>query len=212
MPLLFPSLPSEAKAKAGPQLEVEKTLASYRESRNFKAQVKKTITQEILGGDPSVSEGEFYFSKGRLRLEISKPEPTILVFDGKHIWFESRIGEGKDQKIVVSKMKAQQIKKSDSLLAVLFDKKDILKSFNLKSTKSLDKGKQFVFTPKDTKKSEVQLLQLVLIPKSKEILSISYTDSVENKVDLEFSNTQKTEVPKNKFSYTPPKGADVTEL
>lgn len=212
LPLIMPSLNSEAKAKLSPRVEVEKTLASYRQSRTFKAQVKKIITQELIGGEPTTSEGDFYFSKGRLRLEINKPEPTILVFDGKYIWFESRIGEGAEQKIVVSKMKSQQIKKSDSLLAVLFDNKEILKTFKLNEVKNLEVGKQFIFSPKDSKKSEVQRLELVLAPKAKEILSVTYTDTLDNKVEIHFSNTEKANVAKEKFSYKPPKGADVTEL
>jgi len=40
--------------------------------------------------------------------------------------------------------------------------------------------------------------------------TVSYTDSIENKVVIEFSSTEKSNVSKSKFQYTPPKGADVT--
>lgn len=197
---------------AAPQREVEETLASYRESRTFKSKVKKTITQELMGGEPSTSEGDFYFSKGRLRLQIEKPEPTLLVYDGKFIWFESRISEGSETKILVTKMKSQQLKKTDSLLAVLFDRRDFLKLFKLVKSDSSGELKSYSFVPQDPKKSEVQTLALTLNPTSKEIRKVTYTDAVENKIEIDFLKTEKTDVPQSTFQYQPPKGADITEI
>lgn len=194
------------------QKDVEQTLASYRKSRTFKAKVKKTITQELMGGEPSTSEGDFYYSKGRLRLQINTPEPSTLVYDGQFIWFESRLSDGSDEKIVVTKVKSQQLKKSDSLLAALFGGRDFLKLFKMAKAGSEGNLKNYDFVPKEPKTSEVQSLALILDSKNKEIKKVTYTDTVENKVEFEFSETEKTDVPKNRFQYEPPKGADITEL
>lgn len=200
-------------AKVPSVAEVESTLANYRANQTFQAHIKKTIKQGLLSEDSQkVSEGNFYFSKGRLRMDIEKPEPTKLVYDGQTIWFESRMEVDGKNKFVVTKMKSKEIKKSDSLLAVLFDRKDILNSFTLAKAKEVEGDKTYLFVPKDKKKSEVQKLEITINPRAKLIQKILYEDSIENVVSIEFLETEITDVPATKFQYKPPKGADITEI
>src|SRR4051812_1068293 len=81
--------PAAAKASAA---DVESVLNRYRAAKAIQAKVKKTVTQEVMGTN-NESEGMFYFSKGKLRLDIEKPEKSVLVYDGKNIWLESRLDE-----------------------------------------------------------------------------------------------------------------------
>ncbi|MGZ3722571.1 MAG: LolA family protein, partial [Bdellovibrionales bacterium] len=196
---------SAGKESAKPAKEVAQVLASYRVAKAIKAKVKKTVVQETMGTSMK-SEGNFYFSKGKMRLEMSEPERTVLVYDGKTIWFESRADE---EHIVVTKIHGNEFHRSDSLLAALFDKSDALKQFNLKSSTTDESKKAFTFEPKDKKKSDVVSLEIAL--RDKDIQRIAYKDQIDNRVILEFSDVTKGSVSADKFSYKPPKGAEITE-
>lgn len=201
-------LPAFALAKADPTTalnELQSVLTRYREAKSIKTKVKKTVVQDLLGSETE-SRGNFYFSRGRLRLDILSPEKSILVYDGTHVWLESRI----DKTIAVTKIAAGQLKKSDSLLAALFEKKDILQSFKLLENKNVNGSQVFAFEPKDKKKSEVQYLELKI--KEADLKKIMFKDQVENRVSFEFGKIKISEVSEQKFTYKPPKGASVTEI
>lgn len=203
------SVKTEGKSKDSakdPSKELNTVLTEYRQASALKAKVKKTVTQEALGTEMK-SEGDFYFSKGRMRMEIREPERSTLVYDGKNVWFETPM---EDERVHVTKMRANELKRSDSLLTALFDRKDLLKNFKLKSAKAVDGKKTFAFEPKDKKKSEVQMLEVTL--KDKSIQRISYKDQMENRVTLEFSDVKKGSVPADKFAYKVPKKAELTEM
>lgn len=196
---------ASAKGAKSPIADVDAVLMKYRRAEAIKAKVKKTVVQEVMGSE-SHGRGEFYFSKGKLRLDITEPEKTVLVYDGKYVWLESRL----DHAISVTKIATGELKRSDSLLAALFEKKDILNTFKLVSKKDVSGAKVYAFEPKDKKKTEVQYLELVL--KSSDLTRVTYRDQVENKVSFEFDKLASAKVAASKFNYKPPKGANVTEI
>lgn len=201
-----------AQAKTTGAKEVNEVLAAYRKAPGIKAGIKKTVVQEAMGTETK-GQGEFYFAKGKLRMDIQSPEKSTLVYDGKIVWFESRLEglDGGDETIQVTKMKTGKLKKTDSLMATLFEEKDILNTFKLTNSATDKSGvKTFAFQPKDKKKTEVQLLEIGL--KNKDIQRIMYRDQVENKVSFEFSNMTKGSVSADKFKYVLPKKAEVTEI
>jgi outer membrane lipoprotein-sorting protein len=185
--------------------EISKVLTNYREAKSIKAKVQKTVVQETVGTSMK-SPGDFYFSKGKMRLEMMEPERTILVYDGKTVWYESRID---DEHVVVTKIRANGLRKSDSLLAALFYNKNVLENFKLKTSVTDQSKKVFTFEAKDKKKSDVQSLEIAL--KDKDIQRISYKDQIENRVTLEFSDVERGSVSAAKFAYKPPKNAEITE-
>lgn len=192
--------------KTPPGQEVSLALSAYRAAGSIQAKVKKTVVQEALGTETK-SEGNFYFSKGKLRMEILEPEHSLLVYDGKSVWFETSIDESR---MHVTHMRANELKKADSLLTALFDRKDLLKTFSLQANKTVDGLKVFTFEPKDKRKSEVQMLEIAL--KGKNIQRITYRDQVENRVTLEFGEMTKGSVPTTKFVYKVPKNAELVNL
>ena len=198
--------PSRPKKLSTPTSQVEDVLTRYRAAKSVKARVKKTVTQELMGST-HVSEGLFYFAKGKLRLDLTKPEPSILVYDGKNIWLESHLDA---QTIEVSHMRAGALKRSDSLMASLFDKKDALKGFRLLQTHAGDGYKSYSFTPKDKSTTEIRSLEVEL--RGPELKRIKYKDQMENTVDFEFGDLSHEAVDLNLFVYKPPAGANVTEL
>ncbi len=203
----FPG-PAFAKAKkVSPEKEVDAVLSKYRKAPAISAKVKKTVVQEMTGVD-NKSSGNFYYSKGKLRLDFTEPEKTTLVYDGKYVWLESRLDE---KKVQVTKMRTNELKKSKSVITALFDQKDVLRSFKLVKTATENGAKVYTFEPKDKKsRGEVTMLEVAL--KAKDIQRITYTDEVENKVSFIFSDLTKGDVPAARFSYKPPKNAEVTEI
>lgn len=182
-------------------------LAAYRKAPAVKAKVKKTVTQETMGTEMK-SDGDFYFSKGKLRLDFTEPEHTTLVYDGKFVWFETRLDE---ETVQVMKMKTNDLKRSRSVLTALFEKKDILRGFKLLKSEGDGERKTFTFEPKSKKdKDEVRLLEIVIA--KKELAKVLYKDNIENTVAFEFSELTRGKVPATKFSYKPPKKAEVTVL
>ena len=186
--------------------DVDSVLTRYREAGAFKAKVRKTVAQEVLGTE-TTGVGDFFFSKGKLRLEMHEPENTTLVYDGKIVWLESRIDKNT---VEVTKIRSRELKKNDSLLAALFDRKDILQSFKLNGAKTTDGKNVFSFKPRDSKKTEIRVLEIALM--GKELQRITYMDDRENRVSFEFENLNRESIPADRFAYSPPKGANITEM
>lgn len=195
-----------AKALAPSSAPVEKVLTRYRRANAVQANVDKKVIQELMG-TTTQSQGHFYFSKGKLRLEIVKPERSILVYDGRNIWLESQLDESQIQ---VSHMKAGALRRTDSLMAALFDRKEALSKFKLLKVEKIKGDQVYSFEPKEKKKTDVRYLEVAL--KGKDIHRILYKDQMENTVSFEFSDLNQKKVPPAKFHYHPPKGASVTEL
>lgn len=186
--------------------DVDLVLTKYREAEAFSAKVKKTVAQEVLGTENS-GDGKFYFSKGKLRLEMAEPENTTLVYDGKVVWMETRLDENT---IEVTKVKSKQLKKNDSILAALFERRNILQTFKLTGSKDVEGRKIFSFEPKDKKKTEIRALDIAL--RGKELAGVAYKDDRENRVSFDFTDLVREPVAPEKFTYKPPKGANVTEM
>lgn len=203
--LLIFSAATSAKATKSATADVDAVLKKYRQADAIKAKVRKTVVQEVMGSETR-GRGDFYFSKGKLRLDITEPEKTLLVYDGRYVWLESRL----DDTVSVTKIATGELKKSDSLLAALFEKKDILKTFKLLSKRDVGATKVYAFEPMDKAKTEVQYLELAL--KSSDLVRVTYRDQVENKVSFEFDKLAAAKVAAAKFKYKPPKGANVTEI
>lgn len=187
--------------------DVDGVLSKYRQAPAIQAKVKKTVVQETMGTENS-STGDFYFSKGKLRLDFTSPEKTSLVYDGKYVWLESRLD---DKNIQVTKMRTNELRRSKSVLTALFEKKDILRNFKLLKTADVDGAKNYFFEPKK-KKAEDEIQQLQIVLKNKELERISYKDQLENTVSFDFSQVTKGKVPATTFSYKVPKNAQVTEI
>lgn len=185
--------------------EVEQVLESLRKADSVEAGIEKTV-EPAWGGEKKTSTGKFYFSKGKLRLEITEPDQSLIVYDGKTVWAEDRLDENT---INVSKIQSAQLKKTDSLLAALFDgKKNVLKSFKAVKSENSDSGKVFIFKPKDKKTTDVTRLEITV--KDHVLVAVSYQDGLENTVTLKFKDFKEGSIPDNKFSYKPPKGASIS--
>ena len=189
-----------------PGTPVEAMLSDYRLAPALEARVKKTVVQEVME-TTNESDGKFYFSKGKLRLDFVHPERSTLLYDGKVVWLESRLD---DKHVQVSRVKSGALRKSNSLLAALFDRKDALAKFRLLKHGDAHGLRTFQYEPLDKKSTEVRWLEIVL--GEHDLHSIAYKDQMGNKVDFQFHDLKRGPVPAGTFTYHPPRGASVTNL
>lgn len=196
-----------SSAKAKPSAEsVAKVFAELRKADGVRADIKKVVEQKVLERTVE-SSGLFYFSKGKMRLEISKPEPSLLVFDGSHVWLESTFDEDTKQ---VTKIFAGNLRKSDSMMASLFDRDDVLKKFKLIGVADHEGLRKFSFVPKNPKSTEVKSLDIEL--QGNKLKSLAYADQIENVVRYEFETLSVRKLSNGLFLYKPPNGATVSEI
>src|SRR6516164_11475423 len=66
---------------------VSKVLAQLRQGEGYHSALTKKVHEGVLERD-TVSTGEIYLAKGKMRLEFTKPEKLLMVFDGDHAWQE----------------------------------------------------------------------------------------------------------------------------
>jgi outer membrane lipoprotein-sorting protein len=204
--LIFAIFCLGAQAEKDPLAEVRQVLAKYRQASAFQAEVSKTVENSVIGSKASAT-GKFYFSKGKVRLVMGEPENTTVVYDGSNIWMETRLDE---TTVEVTKIQSKEVRKNDSLIALLFDRKDILSAFDFKAKNSQESTQAYRFVPKKTARTE--LTSLVLELDAGELSRVSYSDDRENTINFKFKSIQRGSVPAKHFSYKPPKGANVTVI
>jgi outer membrane lipoprotein-sorting protein len=143
-------------------------------------------------------------------MEFVKPEKTLLVFDGEQAWQEQEFDDGEKKHAIVTKMKAKNIKRDSALLAALLGDKDVLKNFTVTSSEKKKDILHFELKPKQGKMTDVTQLKLEI--SGKNLKYVSYFDNLENEVSFSFDELKEEKIPDDKFSYRPPKDAEVTDL
>lgn len=200
---------STAVAAATDLTPVKVALEKYQKAPAVQSEVKKIAVYSLLE-ETKESDGELVFSKGLLRLSVTDPDPSLIVMTKEVIWVEtpSPSGEGKHVMKIVSKDLG---KRSKAPLAMLFEKENVLQSFDVKSSSEKDGVLNFVLTPKKPEQfPDITTLELAVDKKSQALLSLAYSDEIENKVTYQFKKPNFSYKPKKRdFSYTPPKGSEV---
>lgn len=205
-------------SKKTPIGSVKNMVARYRSSTGVKMKVNKTLTMGLLQKEKK-SEGELFFSKGRLRLDLDKPDKSLLILNGKDIWVVNELPEelaqGKKSPIQVTKIKSQSKKRQKSaILAFLFENLEIWDHF--KTLKAIRGRGRMGITLKPLPKAgldQVLKLHLVLDTKKNELVAFEFWDELENHTRFKFSQIRFVKsVRGSQFKYRPPKGADVTEI
>lgn len=190
--------------------ELKSVLMRYQKA-SVQADIEKNVKMTVLEKTEK-SDGKLYFSKGKFRLEMKDPASTLIVQDGNTLWVASKLVDF-DGSWQVAKTKSRSLKKSQAIMGLLFDEKGVWKDFEIAEEKSADDEKVWTLKPKKTANTEISKLQIRLNPKTKSVSEISYWDNLENETSYKFK-TQKfgTKIAPAKFSYKPPKGAEVTEF
>lgn len=184
--------------------KLDQVFKRLRTGDGFHAQVTKKVHVESLDKD-NESDGEIDFAKGRMRLNLTKPDKLLLVYDGKVAWQEEEYDNGEKKEPLVTRIEAQKIKKGSAILATLLGNAGVLKNFKL--TKQT--GEHYELKPV-SKKSDVKTLKVEL--KGDALKSVTYVDSLDNEVSFVFDHFREEKVSAEKFVYKPPKGVEVNEL
>lgn len=188
---------------------LKKVLAKYKNSKFTSAEVERTLVQSLQGKTLS-SEGKVYLAGSLFRLELKSKEETLIVFDGKNLWTETRRESEMEPQVTSLKMgpKAQ----SQMLLNEVFAQGRLLENFNV--LKAIKLGELISFELEPNKNlMAVSSLSLVIDPKSLVVVDFQYTDDLENETKYRFKNQKfNQKVNSKKFKYTPPKGVSVNEL
>lgn len=209
------SLPSGAGAKTEKfeLSELTKVFKDLQKPVLVSMQVKKKISSEFMMR-PKESEGELYFSKGKIRLSIEKPDPSLLILNGDDIWLEEKQPEEFGGTIQVSHYKSSKAEKASALLALLFGKSEIWNEFELSDKKVRDTTTSFTLNPKDKSRLNITELRVALDEgQPHRLKAVSFSDELNNLTEYEFSKIKTQKSAKSKlFKYTPPKGAEVTRF
>jgi len=196
----------------------KKILEKYK--KPAKISIKKKL-KSILDDEAEESSGTMYLSKGKLYLEIKKPKKSLIVYNGKTMWVETRTKSGVKESIQVLKVESKEIlKKSSAMMAALFGEGDnFWNSFEVVSNTDFENKlnkKQFqklILKPiKNKGPEEIVDLEIIFNVKRELIDSITYRDELENVMTYIFKSTsfKNRGIPESRFKYKVPKGASVS--
>lgn len=182
----------------------------YRNAGLVEMNVEKKITSDLLGKTTS-QLGKIYLSKNKFKWQTTEPEKSLLLFDGQYIWTEQAPPKEFGGAVQVAKGKVDKKNSSNVLISALLGG-DLKKNFKILDKKDESNLLTLSLEPIGQDLA-VQNLSVVINKKDLLMQEISYSDDIGNKTQLEFSKVNFKKNANNKlFKYTPPKGAQVTEL
>lgn len=192
---------------------IKKVVSKYQKSRAVGMKVEKKLHLALMGED-KIGQGKLWYSKGRLKMEIAKPEDSLLVLNDDVIWVVSKMPEEFGGTIQVTKMKSAELKKSNALLAVLFGDEKVWDRFSMISSNKKKNILTVELEPlKGAELADVVKVRVQVDSKRKQITEIAYWDELENITQYKFTKIKfGLKLSKKHFSYKPPSGAEVTEI
>jgi len=191
---------------------VKQVMGRYHEAAAVKSDVKKEVYFALLD-EKKATQGTLLFSKGRMRLEMAKPEEFLVVVNKEVIWAvtpaNAELGSAMQVLKIVSKDLSQQ---SRAPMAMLFGQKKAWDQFKVMKSEEKNGVKTIALAPKKPDSiNDVSSVQLAINLKENLLSELSYKDDLDNETKFIFSKTNfKAKVNKKSFSYSPPKSAEVT--
>jgi outer membrane lipoprotein carrier protein len=169
-------------------------------TRTLKAEFAQIVIAKN-GRKPQQSSGIVSISRpGKLRWEILKPYPQLVVGDGEKIW----IYDQELQQVTVRKA-GQAI--SGSPAALLAGNNDLEKNFDLKEAGNADGMAWVEATPKSNE-SGFERVRLGFA--GADLKAMELNDSFGQTTQVSFSKIERNPaLPANHFKFTPPAGVDV---
>jgi outer membrane lipoprotein carrier protein len=190
---------------------IDRVQRYYRSAKDFSASFDQLYTY-VAFGRTQESKGKVQVKRpGLLRWESEKPEKIIIVLDGKDYWQHSV----EDNQVMVKRgFVSDQL---SSAFTFLWGKGDLLTEFSARAVPrpedipGLPKGDAVELVPRDPQPSVHKLL--FIVGKDGQVLASVVTDSQDNLNRLVFHDVKLNgHLPDSLFQFTPPAGANVTEL
>ncbi len=215
IPVKTSAKPQQEQAKPSSSVEtpvVSKLIQRYKTEIPVKVKIRKRVRSPYLVKE-KVSSGELKLGEGIFRMDLDKPDSSIMVLDGKNIWLETRLDPSMGGEVQVSRFTMNDTRRANAVFAILFDGRDIQEGFRLQSiTDNKDDTKTFVYEPKKPA-ADYKKIAISISTNKKQLVSFSYEDDLENQVIYDFGKTEfKAKIKKWQLEYTPPKGVKPSEF
>lgn len=208
--LLGLSLSASSKP-ADPLRPLKDTLIRIQKSKMVDFRLEKKVTSEVLQTEKTFT-GRAYLAGPLFRFETSKPEKSLVVFDGKTLWIVQYPDKELGGPTQVLKGRLQGKQKDQMILTELLTQGKLLQSFEIKKT---GEEKNVAFYEGEPKEKSLNLKKVAvkIDIKKKTIAALEYVDDVGNKTALD-PVVQKNlgEKKASLFRYKPEPGAQVNEL
>ena len=192
---------------------LKKVEAKYSVSKSTQMTVTKTVKTALLN-KTTKTDGRIWLSPpAQLRAEFGKDQ--VIVLGKKKIWIIQKPTDIEfDSKTRVMTSNNPNKLESPLLTAFLIGKGTLLSRFKVSNyalNKSFPPTYTYTLTPKENSE-EIESIELNVNDQF-EITSLTVTDPIKNLTTLDIEQTVfGKKVPANYFSYTVPKGAEVTEF
>lgn len=205
---------SKNSAQVAPEInDIKAVVGKYKDAQAVGMKVEKKIHLALLDETKS-GKGRLWFSKGRLKVQIDKPEGSLLVVDNHTVWLESRLTDDPSSLVQVTKMKASQIRKSNALLAILFGDEAVWSKFEIVTSHRQNGNLHLELRPQPgAKLLDVTKIKIVVRGSQSEISEITYWDELENETSYKFSDVDfDVSLSAKDFKYAPPPDAEISEF
>ncbi|MCB0350487.1 MAG: outer membrane lipoprotein carrier protein LolA [Bdellovibrionales bacterium] len=210
--ITFNLTPVFASSNTGLEL-IKKTMSRYQLAPAVEITLSKIVTLALLD-ETKKSEGRLFFSKGKMRLEIDKPEESIIVMNNNTLWVETPTPEELGGKTQVIKIRSQELsQQAKAPLAALLGKPSAWDQMKLLKEENKSGVVSLILAPKkENTFGDVVSISLEINRDSNEISKIGYKDDLDNETKFEFQKSNfKAKATKNMFQYVPPKNSQITE-
>ncbi len=206
--------PSAKKAEAvkPANLDPLKNLDDAFQKQSMKMKVAQT-TKSMIGTETK-HRGTMVISKGRLRMELDGEPKSLLVVNKNNLWAVTYPDEMfKDSKFQVIKANVSTKKgRAKNPLSVL-SQGGFFKFFIASGSQKEANGDFLFFLSPRSEETELRRAQVRVSPDGKSIRLLKYWDTLENEVQMDFSDVEVVKsVDEKLFDYTPPKNADVLAI
>ncbi|MEZ4870909.1 MAG: outer membrane lipoprotein carrier protein LolA [Bdellovibrionales bacterium] len=193
--------------------QAQAILDKYWESDSVYMQVEKKVVTTLLDIE-NTSSGRLMFVKGQVRIDFNEPDEQIVVINKSHIWLAKHTTSAQKKIWQVTRMPRTRAEKQNALMALLFGDKKVWDKLKLEGVS--EKGDLVSIKLKPLKPEYlpgIEKLVLIIDKAVNELRLIKQWDEIESEVQMKFT-TPLFDAPyeKNFFDYSPPKGAQVTEL
>lgn len=187
-----------------------KVQAHYDGVQDLSARFTQTSRVASLGDAPEQGDmqasGKVVFAKpGRMRWSYEKPQPSLVVTDGKTLWtWDPGLGEA--QHLAVGKGFL-----SGTAIQFLLGEGDVLQTFAVDADRC--DGDRVVLRLQPYKAASYERLLLEVDPRTGEVHATEVVDLLGNTTRVAFSHVRTNTRPAaDTFHFKPPKGAQVIEV
>ena len=201
-------------AKEAPELTLAKQiLKRYRVAEAVDIKISKTVDLGLIG-ESKTSEGKLLLSKGRLKLSISKPDPSQVIMNKKEIWVITPTPEDLGGKTQALRIKTNNLQESARApIAFLLGDETIWDKLKIIQSEKKDQVMVLKLAPKKTNSlGDVTGIEIELNQSRKEINFLSYRDELDNQTKYAFLEANfKAKACDKDFSFKPDSKTQVTE-